>query len=174
VQVTVHAHVSLDCSYVEFFFYTQSCRLKTRGHWRINRYEFAIIFFSGLIRGPVAYALIQNFNPQGGLTSQVVMESTTIFLIVLTTLVIGGLLKYFLDWSFYAIEQNPTYTMDHPSIRESVLRNTLTQQEADLKMYKQFTSKSQSIFQRIDENFLKPTLIYNYKHRREDILEAKR
>lgn len=32
--------------------------MKTKGPWRINRYEFFILFYSGLIKGVVAYALI--------------------------------------------------------------------------------------------------------------------
>ena len=38
-------------------------RLKTKGKWRINRYEFFIIFYCGLIRGVVAFALISEESP---------------------------------------------------------------------------------------------------------------
>jgi sodium/hydrogen exchanger 8 len=40
--------------------------------------------------------------------------------------------------------------------------------------YKKFDSKSNKFFQRLDENYLKPFLIYNYEERKEDIKLAKR
>jgi sodium/hydrogen exchanger-like protein 6/7/sodium/hydrogen exchanger 8 len=103
--------------------------MKTRNKWRINRYEFLVIFFSGLIRGPVAYALIQNeqiINTDASKISEFVTESTAIFIVVITTILIGGVLKYFLEWTFKAIETNPRYHQDHPSMKETFIRQSLS------------------------------------------------
>ncbi len=42
--------------YKNFFHYY---RIKKRRNWRLNRYEMWIIWFSGIIRGAIAFALIQ-------------------------------------------------------------------------------------------------------------------
>jgi sodium/hydrogen exchanger-like protein 6/7/sodium/hydrogen exchanger 8 len=141
-----------------------------------------IIFYSGLIRGPVAYALIQ--NPEGNelnegdvhnpvFISQIVTQSTTIFVVIFTTVVIGGSLHYYLDWSFSKIAESSRYSIDHPSMDASDTHletddnskriPLVNKQTTELKVYMDHKSKSQTWFKRIDENILKPALIYNYK-----------
>lgn len=53
------------------------------------------------------------------------------------------------------------------SHEESNLRATFIQ--GDIDEYKKVNPKSEKLFKRLDEEFLKPFLIYNYKERKEDI-----
>lgn len=63
----------------------------------------------------------------------------------------------------------------HKSMKKSLLlHTTIEEPELDLKSYKKFRSKTQKKFSDMDENYLKPFLIYNYKERKENITTAKK
>lgn len=84
----------LICNLINYF------RIKPDPHGalRINRYEFFILFYSGLIKGVVAYALICE-KPE--LTEYYAfINYATLYIIVGTTLFIGGTLKYVSEWAY--------------------------------------------------------------------------
>jgi sodium/hydrogen exchanger-like protein 6/7/sodium/hydrogen exchanger 8 len=66
---------------------------------RINRYEFLILFYAGLIKGVVAYALICE-DEAGGEDYYVFINYATLYLVLGTTVLVGGTLKYVAEWSF--------------------------------------------------------------------------
>lgn len=101
--------------------YTFRTRLKTKKKWRINRYEFLVIFYSGLIRGPVAFALIQLFESNANSIGKPVITSTTVALVVLSTVLIAGSLNYVISWAFNRIELDDKYHEDHPSVTERLM-----------------------------------------------------
>lgn len=102
--------------------------MKTSNKWRINRYDFLIIFFSGLIRGPVAFALMLEASDLGIDDPQRVvchlLPVTTIYLIAVSTVVIAGLLKKITDWSFKKIASSTYYSPEDPTIKETFIKET--------------------------------------------------
>jgi sodium/hydrogen exchanger-like protein 6/7/sodium/hydrogen exchanger 8 len=98
------------------------------------------------------------------------------YVVAFSTILIAGTLKYVCDWAFLKISLDPTYHSEHPSVKESLhknsksaddLKNSLLDEE--IKEYKKFNSKSQRFFQNFDEKYLKPFLIYDYENRKEEI-----
>lgn len=74
----------------------------SKGALRINRYEFLILFYAGLIKGVIAYALIcevdidyAKYSPYYPYINYAAMYS-----IIGTTLFIGGSLKYVTEWAY--------------------------------------------------------------------------
>ena len=61
--------------------------------WTINRQELGIVAVGGTIRGSVAFALILTIQPNKDNEQQVsVIKSTTLGLVCLTTIILGGLM----------------------------------------------------------------------------------
>jgi len=65
-----------------------------RKTWMVNRYEMSIIWFAGLIRGAVAFALIQTvenkLNP--------VVISTILFIVFFTTVGLGAFMPVYVKY----------------------------------------------------------------------------
>ncbi|KAL4499898.1 hypothetical protein ABPG72_015247 [Tetrahymena utriculariae] len=134
--------------------------IKGKQKWRLNRYEMGIIWFAGIIRGAIAFALIQNVpqdesNPQ----ATQVIQSTTLFIVILTTIILGGLMPIYINVMLKQIQLNPKYHENHPSIRDSLI--------GESKESREFKSKSQTKWKLFDESFIKPFFIYDYENRKE-------
>lgn len=50
--------LSHGIAFLYLLFLFKRFHIKAKGRMRINRYEFLILFYAGLIKGVVAYALI--------------------------------------------------------------------------------------------------------------------
>ncbi|CAD8051472.1 unnamed protein product [Paramecium sonneborni] len=147
-------------------------RLKTKGPWRINKYEFFILFYSGLIKGVVAYALICE-QVIGGGDYYKIIQTTTLYMVVFTTLIIGGTLKYVCEWAYKQMDKDTSVYMSRvQSTQSQAIRQTFIQE--DVTNYKRIEHKSEKFFKNFDENYVKPFLIYNYNQRKADIILAKK
>ncbi|CAD8054260.1 unnamed protein product [Paramecium primaurelia] len=147
-------------------------RLKTKGPWRINKYEFFILFYSGLIKGVVAYALICE-QEVGGEDYYTIIQTTSLYMVVLSTLINGGTLKYICEWAYKQMEKDSSvYYSRAQSVQSQAIRQTFIQE--DLTDYKKLKHKSEKFFKGFDEKYIKPFLIYNYIERKADIIIAKK
>ncbi|CAD8045777.1 unnamed protein product [Paramecium primaurelia] len=147
-------------------------RMKTKGPWRINKYEFFLLFYSGLIKGVVAYALICE-QIVGGKDYYKIIQTTSLYMVVFTTLINGGTLKYICEWAYKQMEKDISGSQSRTqSAQSQAIRQTFIQE--DLAAYKQLKHKSEKFFKNFDETYIKPFLIYKYKERKVDIILAKK
>ncbi|CAK71373.1 unnamed protein product (macronuclear) [Paramecium tetraurelia] len=147
-------------------------RLKTKGPWRINKYEFFILFYSGLIKGVVAYALICE-QEVGGEDYYKIIQTASLYMVVLTTLINGGTLKYVCEWAYRQMEKDSSvYYSRSQSAQSQAIRQTFIQE--DQVDYKKLKHKSEKFFKGFDEKYIKPFLIYQYNERKADIQVAKK
>ncbi|CAK72458.1 unnamed protein product (macronuclear) [Paramecium tetraurelia] len=149
-----------------------SIRMKTKGPWRINKYEFFLLFYSGLIKGVVAYALMCE-QDVGGKDYYKIIQTTSLYMVVFTTLINGGTLKYVCEWAYRRMEkENSTAQTRTQSSQSYAIRQTFIQE--DLAAYKKLKNKSEKFFKGFDEKYIKPFLIYKYNQRKDDIRLAKK
>ncbi|CAK87874.1 unnamed protein product (macronuclear) [Paramecium tetraurelia] len=141
---------------------------------KINLYEFLILCYSGLIKGVIAYALICEVDSEFVKSTHYYpyINFATLYLIFGTTLFIGGSLKYVTEWAYSRMDQQHlTESSDNSGIKSN-LKQTFIRE--DIKAYESATQNKQKWFKNIDENYIKPFLIYNYLERKQDILTAKK
>ncbi|KAL4429123.1 hypothetical protein ABPG74_015151 [Tetrahymena malaccensis] len=126
--------------------------------WDLNKYELFIIWFAGLIRGAVAFALI--ITIQGSLNP--VITSTILFIVFFTTVFLGGFMSSFIKYFTGLMSQSP-------AVQE---RNKYNQEQEKLK--KEKSKKKISKLKNLEEGFLKPLLIFDYVNRKPSIQEEKK
>lgn len=88
--------------------------------WRLSFYEINIIWFAGLIRGSVAYALIQGLelevtkdvssfqdfqNLSNAKQSAAIVKSTILLLVILSTVILGALMPLVIKVNIAAQEK---------------------------------------------------------------------
>jgi hypothetical protein len=74
-----------------------------RKSWKVNIYELGIIWFAGVIRGSVAFALILTVDephddPHVRREVQII-KSSVLFIVFITTIVLGALMPGFIKCS---------------------------------------------------------------------------
>lgn len=67
-------------------------KLIRRSNWKVNCKELNIIWYSGIVRGSVAFALILTVNPANPseLNQIQVIKSSVLFMVFFTTIIFGG------------------------------------------------------------------------------------
>lgn len=74
-----------------------------RKTWKVNIYELGIIWFAGVIRGSVAFALIltldENVENQELRREIQVIKSSVLFIVFITTIVLGALMPAYIKCS---------------------------------------------------------------------------
>ncbi|CAD8172043.1 unnamed protein product [Paramecium octaurelia] len=141
---------------------------------KINKYEFLILLYSGLIKGVIAYALICEVDTEFVKKTHYYpfINYATLYLIIGTTLFVGGSLKYVAEWAYSQMDlQHLMESSDNSGIKSN-LKQTFIRE--DIQAYENATQNTQSRFKKFDENYIKPFLIYNYLERKQDILTAKK
>ncbi|KAL4484481.1 hypothetical protein ABPG74_019658 [Tetrahymena malaccensis] len=121
--------------------------------WSVNIYELLIIWFSGLIRGAVAFALIITVEKE---LNDVVI-STILFIVFFTTVVLGAFMPFYIQ--FFIKKMNSS---DRIKIKEQLLSEKKSQKKKE-------KSKKPSLIKKLDEEVLKPLFIYDYYNRKLDI-----
>jgi hypothetical protein len=76
-------------------------RIKGKGKWRLSIWDLSIIWFAGLIRGSIAYALIQSVEPNDSENDEEkenveILKTTILILVVGTTIILGGLMPFYI------------------------------------------------------------------------------
>ncbi|CAD8191995.1 unnamed protein product [Paramecium pentaurelia] len=146
----------------------------SKGALRINRYEFLILFYAGLIKGVIAYALICEVNIEYAKISPYYpyINYAAMYSIIGTTLFVGGSLKYVTEWAYQQMDLGHLKESSDNSEYKSNLKQTFIRE--DIKAYESAIQNKQKWFKKFDENYIKPFLIYNYLERKQDILTAKK
>ncbi|KAL4472289.1 hypothetical protein ABPG72_011650 [Tetrahymena utriculariae] len=126
--------------------------------WDLNKYELFIIWFAGLIRGAVAFALIITIQS----TLNPVITSTILFIVFFTTVFLGGFMSSFIKYFTGLMSKSP-------AVQE---RNKYNQQLE--KQKKEQSKKKISKLKNLEEGFLKPLFIYDYVNRKKSIQEEKK
>lgn len=69
-------------------------KLIRRSNWKVTCKELNVIYYAGIVRGSVAFALILTLQPGSPAeASQVqVLKSGVLFMVFITTIVFGGLM----------------------------------------------------------------------------------
>ncbi|EWS72871.1 sodium/hydrogen exchanger family protein (macronuclear) [Tetrahymena thermophila SB210] len=127
--------------------------------WGLNKYELLIIWFSGLIRGAVAFALIINVENQ----LNPVVTSTVLFIVFFTTILLGGFMQSFI--------KKTTQTMEN-SLK--VKENNLVLLGIEIEKRKLKTVYNASIFRLLEDGFLKSKFIFDYPNKQKIFKEEKK
>ncbi|KAL4472288.1 hypothetical protein ABPG72_011649 [Tetrahymena utriculariae] len=130
----------------------------TKKKWGLNKFELLIIWFSGLIRGAVAFALIINVENQ----LNPAVTSTILFIVFFTTIILGGFMQSF--------KKKTTQTMDS-SLK--VKENNLLLQGIEIEKRKLKTVYNASIFRLLEDGFLKSKFIFDYPNKQKLFKEEK-
>ena len=71
-----------------------------RKKWKVNFYELGIVWFAGIIRGSVAFALILTVPEYTGLEEEVqIIKSGVLIIVLLTTVILGAAMPFFIKCS---------------------------------------------------------------------------
>lgn len=74
-----------------------------RKSWKVNIYELGIIWFAGIIRGSVAFALIltldENVDDKNIRREIQIIKSSVLFIVFITTIVLGALMPTYIKCS---------------------------------------------------------------------------
>jgi sodium/hydrogen exchanger-like protein 6/7/sodium/hydrogen exchanger 8 len=102
----------------------------------------------GLIRGSIAYALILEIHHKNEEEEMQVhlMQTTVLIMVIITTIILGGLMPYYIKLNLNQVKSSKEEAEAEPKKSKSKLIHCLTN---------------------VDNNYLKPFFIYQYKERKE-------
>ncbi|EGR28611.1 sodium hydrogen exchanger family protein, putative, partial [Ichthyophthirius multifiliis] len=104
---------------------------------RINVYEISIIWFAGVIRGAIAFALILKVPLENDSDySTYIVQSTTFAIVIITTIILGGIMPSFVHLVLKKMQVNPQF-VDNNSIQESLAQGEPYQD----RQYKSYSQK---------------------------------
>jgi len=134
----------------------------TRGKFAINHYQMTVLWFAGLIRGAIAFALVLSL---GNSVNPIVL-STVYGLVIATTCILGGLMPAFISL-ILALQER--YTPKEKLIDSSVIRTLIEEniitvekekgESAMRRSIKGFQNKMHYYWKRFDDRYIKPLLI---------------
>ena len=145
--------------------------------WRLNVYEMEIISIAGLVKGAVPFALIStiSYTDSTNKVNTMMLKSTIICIVFITSLFFNGLIPMFIKYNTKVMKEK--IKEDHQSNVDTLKEQEMRNYESDLKgegeHERKYRSKTQKYWKRLEEGFIKPFLIFNYRGRREEIREAK-
>lgn len=74
--------------------------IQGRNKWRLTFWEMSIIWFAGLIRGSIAYALIQKLEYEKGNNTareQVqIIQTSILIMVILSTIILGAIMPFYI------------------------------------------------------------------------------
>ncbi|KRX03049.1 hypothetical protein PPERSA_08124 [Pseudocohnilembus persalinus] len=164
-----------------------------RKSWKLTAYEISIVWFAGLIRGAVAFALIQTVvntckeGDENCLVQDQILKSSIMMIVLITTIVLGALMPCYLKIHLKAMEKKQAASPENEALLqdndeeaddqnindpEEIQKKFDEQKKKELKKkYKNSCIRFVKIF---DEKVIKPFLIYNYKQRKIEINNQKK
>eukprot|EP01017_Pseudomicrothorax_dubius_P039144 TRINITY_DN5962_c0_g1_i1.p1 TRINITY_DN5962_c0_g1~~TRINITY_DN5962_c0_g1_i1.p1 ORF type:complete len:410 (+),score=77.55 TRINITY_DN5962_c0_g1_i1:270-1499(+) len=144
--------------------------LLLRKKWKVDNFELFIVAFSGMIRGAIAFALVLTVHN----SDQEKIVKTTVFgVVMISTIGLGIILPKIIN-TCIKLRGNPknrSSVFDNDAItkREELLRT----EDKEEVVHKAPKNAAHAWWRRVDENYLKPLLIYKYKEQKEE-LQAKK
>ncbi|CAD8164329.1 unnamed protein product [Paramecium octaurelia] len=136
--------------------------------WKLTKYEMSICCFAGMVRGSVAFALIETLvaSPTDGIQiNQInILQSCVLYIVVITTVIFGTAMPFFINIQIKkqldeeerkSISEVPT-----PVLSDSPKKKEL--------------SEAQKIIKYMDEHYFKRWFIYDYENRKEKITQEKK
>ncbi|CAD8135676.1 unnamed protein product [Paramecium octaurelia] len=148
-----------------------------RQNFKLTFWELNIVWFAGLIRGSVAYALIQKLdykNDEEKIQVEL-MQTTILIIVIITTIILGALMPFYISRNLQIQEhRNNKKKVQHC---ESIRVTFLGEIQGGIGEYEEKYTKKKSKFYRwlahIEERYMKQWFIYNYNERKQEIKEQK-
>lgn len=150
------------------------CCLK---NWSLTLKEIWVIYMTGIVRGVVAFALVQRLDmhcheeDQSCLSQEFTLRSSVMFIVIVTTIVIGMAMPKLIDCVMKSqMREIEAASRGQPSQIQSVVIQDMNDGEASPAHRKEGCMQK---LKQLDEQFLKPCLIYNYGARKGRIKKEK-
>ncbi|CAD8127068.1 unnamed protein product [Paramecium sonneborni] len=148
-----------------------------RKNFKLTFWELNIVWYAGIIRGSVAYALIQKLHYSNDEERDQVqlMQTTILIIVVVTSIILGALMPLYIVGNLQIQEhRNNRKKVSHgESIRVTFLGEIYGGMGEKVENNQKKKSKFYKWLIHIEENYMKPWFIYNYRERKEDIKEQK-
>ncbi|CAD8043929.1 unnamed protein product [Paramecium primaurelia] len=147
-----------------------------RKNFKLTFWELNIVWFAGLIRGSVAYALIQKLHYKEEEKEQVqLMQTTILIIVVITTIILGAMMPFYISGNLQIQEHrnNKKKVQSRDSIRVTFLGEIQGGLGENDDQYSKKKSKFYRWLAHIEEKYMKQWFIYNYSQRRLEIKEQK-
>ena len=90
-----------------------------------------------------------------------IVQSTTFAIVIISTILLGGMMPGFINWMFRCIQNNPKYNNKTTVLGCSEIGET--------EKEKNYESGSQKKWKIFDNHIMKPFFIYNFNERKEEI-----
>eukprot|EP01016_Furgasonia_blochmanni_P012276 TRINITY_DN1590_c0_g2_i2.p1 TRINITY_DN1590_c0_g2~~TRINITY_DN1590_c0_g2_i2.p1 ORF type:complete len:553 (-),score=167.50 TRINITY_DN1590_c0_g2_i2:168-1826(-) len=146
--------------------------LKMKQKWKVDFYELAIIWFSGLIRGAIAFALVIQID---GIKNKNLVLTTTLGIVLITTIGLGAIMPKFIAVMLRLksnAESNRT-SLEIPIMsRDQAVSG---REEEERKLSEETMSKDCiRILKDIDNKIVKRMLIRDYEKVKEELNRKKK
>jgi NhaP-type Na+/H+ or K+/H+ antiporter len=89
--------------------------------WRLNAYEYNILFVSGLVKGAIPFALVLTLPTANHKFTTASIQNTVIVIVFFTSLFLNSLMPKFLRFMLNKIDQMIKTHQNHPSLYDSLL-----------------------------------------------------
>lgn len=145
--------------------------------WKLNVYEYFIIFLMGLIHGAVPFALSVTL-PFITLPSTNCAQLNIIFVVVISSVLFNVFVPRLIRLMLANIRQLEMNDRNHPSVKDSFLENCENiRYESKLTMVedpsapflKKLKTTTEKYWKKLENGFIKPHLIFNYHERKDQI-----
>lgn len=93
-----------------------------KNKWRLNVYEYFILYASGLVKGAVPFALVL-ILPQSSTPGTNCVQTSVVFIVYISSLFFNTLLPRFLKYELKCISKLRKEDPNHPSLRDSLILN---------------------------------------------------
>ena len=114
----------------------------------INVKQMLIIWFSGLIRGAIAFALSLKISPEIAVHKNILV-SLTLVIVLMTTIILGGLMAAFAKLIGLSVESNV-------EAHDYIARSSLLLQNRKTALEREDVTKIQRIWRYFDDRYVKP------------------
>ncbi|CAD8056382.1 unnamed protein product [Paramecium primaurelia] len=136
--------------------------------WKLTKYEMSICCFAGMVRGSVAFALIETLvaSPTDGIEiNQInILQSCVLYIVIITTIIFGTTMPFFINFQI----AKQLDEEEQKSISEVPTPVLIDQQK------KKELSEAQKIIKYMDEHYFKRWFIHDYENRKDKINQEKK
>lgn len=143
-----------------------------------------MISFSGVIRGSIAFALIQTLPEDAGShDANMIIKSSVLFIVIVTTIVLGFAMPSFIDWQMKLMdnkkleleEENEAQTLRIEEQKDMSI--TMQSRKSQIKqtqmesfyVTKPTYTKSNITWNKVDEYYFKHWFIYDWISRKKSL-----
>lgn len=131
-------------------------------YWKLEISDVIIIWFAGLIRGSIAFALIT----KGTSVSHLILPAVQ-GIVVFTTVILGSLMPLFIIFINFLKSKGPYIPTRKSTVKPEYVS------VMDYKQNRKIKGFIHRVFRKFDDQFIKPLLIYKFKEREEAIVWSK-